>query len=324
MRVGVSFPCEIAPEELPAYAREVEQLGYDELWVIEDCFYAAGISTAATALAVTTELSVGLGILPAVMRNPATAAMELAGLTRMFAGRVLPGFGHGVAEWMRQIGAFPSSQLAALGETVEVVRALLRGETVSRRGRHVDLDDVKLAHPPRVVPPVSLGVRGPKSLRLSGQVADGTVLAELATPAYVRWAREQIDRGRTEAGRNEPHRLTVYAWLGVGDDGRQQVRRLIASALRGGAGFRLDDNDLAGRVRTLVADAADDDTLADALPDEYVDAVAVVGSPQQCALAARALHDAGADTVVLLPPKRADDARTQVSRAARDVLPHLR
>src|SRR4051812_23582991 len=187
------FRCEWAPELLVPFARAVEDLGYDELWIVEDCFFAGAIGSVATALAATRRLRVGIGILPAVLRNPALTAMELAGLARLFPGRVLPGFGHGIADWMRQVGAFPPSQLAALGETIEVVRALLAGDTVTRSGRYVHLDAVRLAHPPATAPPIAAGVRGPRSLRLSGRVADGTILTELSSPGYVRWAREQID-----------------------------------------------------------------------------------------------------------------------------------
>jgi hypothetical protein len=36
------FRCTTEPEALPAYARRVDELGYDELWIVEDCFFAGG------------------------------------------------------------------------------------------------------------------------------------------------------------------------------------------------------------------------------------------------------------------------------------------
>jgi len=83
------------PEALPRLARAVEDAGFDELWLWEDCFFAGGIATTATALAATSRVKVGLGIMPAPVRNPAFAAMEIAALARMHPGRVMPGFGHG-------------------------------------------------------------------------------------------------------------------------------------------------------------------------------------------------------------------------------------
>ena len=117
--LGVMLRREHAPEVLPDFARRAEDAGFDELWVVEDCFYSSGIASAAAALACTGSIAVGLGIMPAVARNPVFAAMEIATLARLYPGRFLPGLGHGVAGWMRQIGALPRSQLVALA-SVEV------------------------------------------------------------------------------------------------------------------------------------------------------------------------------------------------------------
>jgi alkanesulfonate monooxygenase SsuD/methylene tetrahydromethanopterin reductase-like flavin-dependent oxidoreductase (luciferase family) len=217
------FRCSNPPEGVADYARRVEGLGYQELWVVEDCFYAAAISTATIALASTERITVGIGVLPAVLRNPALAAMELSALARAFPGRLRAGFGHGVAEWMKQVGAFPRSQLAALGETVTAVRRLLGGDTVSMAGQHVNLDEVTLEHPPATPPPIYTGVRGAKSLNLSGEVADGTILVEGSTLSYIQWARERIDEGRRNAERTDPHEITVYALWGEDIKGKDDV-----------------------------------------------------------------------------------------------------
>ncbi|MBC8170875.1 MAG: LLM class flavin-dependent oxidoreductase, partial [Anaerolineae bacterium] len=189
------FRCQYPPEALVSFARQAENAGFDELWVVEDCFFAGGMASATVALASTQRITVGLGIMPAVARNAAFTAMEIAALARFYPRRFLPGLGHGVADWMRQVGAFPTSQLSALGETTQVVRALLAGETVNFQGQHVHLDNVKLDFPPQPVPPLALGVRGPKSLAMSGRVADGTIIAEGAAPQYITWVRQQIDKG---------------------------------------------------------------------------------------------------------------------------------
>src|SRR5919202_5605980 len=86
------------PEELPALAARVEAAGYDELWLWEDCFFAGGIAATGAALAHTERIRVGLGIMPAPVRNPAFAAMEIAALARLHPGRFHAGFGHGVDE----------------------------------------------------------------------------------------------------------------------------------------------------------------------------------------------------------------------------------
>jgi hypothetical protein len=77
-RFGAVFPADADVTMLPGFARAVEELGYDELWVIEDCFLSGGLALAATALAVTERIRVGIGLMPIPLRNPALAAMEIA------------------------------------------------------------------------------------------------------------------------------------------------------------------------------------------------------------------------------------------------------
>jgi alkanesulfonate monooxygenase SsuD/methylene tetrahydromethanopterin reductase-like flavin-dependent oxidoreductase (luciferase family) len=218
MDLGVVVRPTLPPERLVEEARAAEAAGAAELWLWEDCFLQGGIAATATALAATERIVVGIGILPAPVRNAAFAAMELATLARLHPGRLHAGFGHGIAEWMRQVGAKPASQLTLLEEVTVAVRALLRGETVQTEGRYVRLRGVALDHPPEVVPPVSLGVHGPKSLALAGRHADGTVLDGSADADAVAAARSLTDAARSDAGRTDPHRLTVFAEPGADRD----------------------------------------------------------------------------------------------------------
>jgi 5,10-methylenetetrahydromethanopterin reductase len=320
MDVGVMFPCQVEPERLPAFARRAQELGYAELWLVEDCFFAGAIAPAAAALAATDSLRVGIGVLPAVLRNPALAAMELAGLARLFPGRVLPGFGHGIASWMQQVGAFPESQLAALGETVAAVRALLAGEEVTTDGRHVHLDRVRLEHPPRVVPPIATGVRGERSLRLSGELADGTVLSDLASPGYVRWARGHIDAGRAAAGRGDDHRVTLYTPVGDAAAVRLQVAQDLR---RWGPSDRLPA-ELRAVALELIGETPEDADVAQSMPEELVAELALVADdPDRAASALAALAAAGTDAVVLVPPADPEGADRQLTTFAEQVLPRV-
>jgi alkanesulfonate monooxygenase SsuD/methylene tetrahydromethanopterin reductase-like flavin-dependent oxidoreductase (luciferase family) len=275
--LGFVIRPEHPPEELPAIAARVEAAGFDELWLWEDCFFAGGVAATAAAIAATSRVRVGLGIMPAPVRNPAFAAMEIAALARLHPGRVMAGIGHGVTPWMRQIGAKPESQLALLEETIAAVRALLAGERVSTEGRYVRLDGVRLDHPPAEVPPVYAGVRRARSLALSGRVADGTILSEPSAVPYIEWAREQIAPTRD-------HRLTVYAWC---SPDRDALRPLVAERLLDG-GPQVEALGLSG--------------APDPVPDELLDRLTVTGSPEESAAAIRALGAAGADAVVLIPP----------------------
>lgn len=209
--IGMCFDRTFPPPLVTDFARRLDHGGADQLWVIEDCFFTAGVSLAASALAVTERLRVGIGILPAVARNAAVTAMEIATLCGLAPGRVLPGIGHGVQSWMQQMGVRPTSPLATLEEVLVTVRRLLDGDRVTMHGRHVHLDDVQLAQPPADPPPLLAGVRGPRSLAMAGRTAGGVVLAEPASPSYVRWALEQC-------GNPDGFHVAVFSVLCVDDD----------------------------------------------------------------------------------------------------------
>lgn len=151
--VGMCCDRTFPPAFVTEVAEHLDRHGVDRLWVIEDCFFTAGISLAA-AVARTERLRVGLGILPAVARNPAITAMELATLAGLAPDRVVAGIGHGVQDWMEQMGARSASPLTTPEEVITVVRALLAGERVSFHGHHVILTDVALEQPPSSPPPV--------------------------------------------------------------------------------------------------------------------------------------------------------------------------
>jgi alkanesulfonate monooxygenase SsuD/methylene tetrahydromethanopterin reductase-like flavin-dependent oxidoreductase (luciferase family) len=320
-RIGFTFTPERPIGELPRVAREADQLGFDELWLWEDCFLSGGIAASATALAATERIIVGLGIMPAVFRNVAAAAMDVATLANLAPGRFLAGLGHGMADWMEQIGALPERPVRQLEEYSRALRALLAGDVVTQQGDYVRLRDVQLAFPPAVAPPVLLGVRRPFGLRASGRSADGTILAEPTPPAYIRAARDEIERGRAAAGRTDPHHLVAFVRTRLDAD-RSQVRRVVAAdVLRGATEAHLEplgrDADLE-RLRAL----GDVDAVAAALPADLLDVLTASGDADRVVASLTAIAAAGAHSIVLVP--LGDDADRQLRELAGIVLPALR
>jgi 5,10-methylenetetrahydromethanopterin reductase len=296
--LGVCFPREFPPADLPPSVRALERASIDDVWLIEDCFFTSAPSLAAAALAGTERLGVGLGILPAVARNPAILAMELATLAGLGPGRLIGGLGHGVQEWMAQIGARQPSPLTTLAEVLDAVRALLRGEQVTTEGRFVHLQEVRLERPPESVPPLLAGVFGPKSLALAGRHADGLVLADWPVPDYVRHARQLADGG---AG----FHVVGFAVASLDPDrGLARARvadRLAASVSRAPVTLRALPffDELAVRVRSSGSDAV----LR--MPEDWWLRIGAIGTPDDAAAHVHALVDAGADRVALfLPPDR--------------------
>jgi len=194
--LGVVFRPQLPPERLRSVAESAEAAGVAQLWLWEDSFFEGGIASAAAALAWTSRLQVGIGLLPVPLRNPALTAMEIATVTRLFPDRFLPGLGHGVIPWMVQAGAAVASPMTLLREYTVAVRALLVGERVSTDGRYVRLDGVALEWPPESPPPLFVGGHGPKTVRLAGELGDGLLLGSVESLDEVRAARAAVDAVR--------------------------------------------------------------------------------------------------------------------------------
>ncbi|HEY7593266.1 MAG TPA: LLM class flavin-dependent oxidoreductase [Actinophytocola sp.] len=223
--LGVVFRPQLPPERLPGVVRAAEESGLEELWLWEDCFFEGGVASMAAALGWTSRLRVGIGILPLPLRNVALTAMEVATLDRLFPGRTVFGFGHGAQEWMAQVGARPASPLTAMREHLVALNALLRGERVRTSGDYVRLDDVALDWPPPAPPRLYFGATRPRSLRLSGELAGGTIIDAAHNADAVRRARALIDEGRAAAGRTDPHPLVVYLQATTGPSAAARLRK---------------------------------------------------------------------------------------------------
>ncbi|TDB78474.1 LLM class flavin-dependent oxidoreductase [Micromonospora sp. KC723] len=258
--LGAVYLPQLPPERLRAVARAADEAGLDELWLWEDCFLSSGIASAATALASTHRLRVGIGLLPVPLRNVALSAMEAATLHRLFPGRVHIGVGHGVQDWMGQVGARVESPLTLLREYVTALRGLLAGAPVTAAGRYVRLDEVALDWPPAGPAPVRVGAVGARTLRLAGEVADGTILTGGTTPEQVREARRWVDEGRRTAGRTDDHPITVYLHAATGPDADARMEKERVRWGYGSADDRMVTGDapaIAGQVRRWAAAGAD-------------------------------------------------------------------
>ena len=274
--VGVMLPRDLPAHLFRTYAQRAETLGFDELWVVEDCFFRGGVAQAAAALAMTERIRVGIGILPAAVRNAAFTAMEVATLAELFPGRVDIGIGHGMPGWMRQVGAWPASPLTMLGEHLDAVRAVLHGAPGERRRPVRDARRRRAEHPAqqrrrgsspvsadrgrsrsRAGPPTARSSRS-RSPRSTSPRRSGTSRRRASTGSSrtaSRWSTTTRDAARDAARA----RAGVDRRPGLGRAHRPAAvrRRVPCAARRGGRAARRSPR---------------------AMPDAWVDQLAVVGT----------------------------------------------
>jgi probable F420-dependent oxidoreductase len=300
IHVALPFWLDRPDEEALDIALASREAGFDTLWVGEMATYDAfALATAVGQCA--PGLRLKLGPLALGVRSPvalALGASSVASLTGcevdLALGASSPGI---VAGWHDR----PWAQHAArMRETIECLRTILAGTRVDYTGRLVHSHGFRLRNPlpdSRIV----VGVFGPALTRVAAEHADEVVL-NLVPPARVADMRVIIDAAAAAAGRNPP-RLTVWVPVAVnpGEPALRQLAAQLAVYLAppgyGEMFSELGFLDLVQRARA----GARRLELATAVPVELLDQVCALGSPHRVAARLRAYHDAGADSVAVVP-----------------------
>jgi probable F420-dependent oxidoreductase len=187
-------------------AVKVEDLGFEALYVADHVGISASPFPAlAAAAAVTTTLRLGTYVLNCGTYEPLVLASAAATLDRLSDGRAIVGVGagHTPSEWTMSGRTYPSAaaRVGRLAEMIDVVTALLRGETVTHHGPYLDLDDAVLAAPRPVQEriPLLVGGNGRAVVDLAGRTADIVSLSgsgrtlEDGHRHEVEWSAEAID-----------------------------------------------------------------------------------------------------------------------------------
>lgn len=162
------------------YIQEAERLGVDSAWTAETWGFDAATPLAYIA-AKTTRLRLGTGIMQVGARTPAMVAMTALSLASLTRNRFMLGLGVSGPQVMEGWHGIDFTRpLQRLRETVAIVRMVARGERLSFQGEMYQLPlpgGEGKALVPTSVPqpdlPIYLATLGPKSLELTGEVADG-------------------------------------------------------------------------------------------------------------------------------------------------------
>jgi probable F420-dependent oxidoreductase len=285
-------------------AREAEQRGYAACWNAEvqgpDAFTTLG------ALAVATDLELGVAVVPAQTRSAFVLGMTAVSLAELSGGRFSLGIGASseviVDRWAGQPFDKP---LTAVRETVEALRPVLSGERSTYAGERVRLGGYRPhAVPPGGRVPLILGALNPRSCRLVGELGvDGIALNQLA-PHHVPQVLDQVAAG---AGGDLPDGFRVVARLfcAVTDDvpaARQLVKAVFAPYIATSVYNRFYRWMGYEEEAQAVLDAAGDrEAMAAAISDRVIDDLFCLGTPDDIAARIAAYHEAGVTVPVVAP-----------------------
>jgi 5,10-methylenetetrahydromethanopterin reductase len=314
------------------HARLAEELGFGICWIPED-LYRGAFTLAAGIASATSRLEIGLGILNPYVRHPATIAMELGALEELSGGRTVLGIGAGLRGWIEgQLGIAYRKPATAMRETIKIVRALLKGETVNYAGEVFRISNFRLNFkPPRSSVPTYLGVLGPKNLAMAGEIADGLILSAMTSPAYARYALEQVRIGAAKAGRSlDDFEVSANLFISISQDeraARDAVKPFLAILLSfmgdqtdhpmfTTAGFEPDE------IKQFAIAARERRPAAALVTDKFIDAFAIAGSPERCRAGLAALVDAGLDSPAVFEVPGVNPEET-LRAVHRHLMPHF-
>lgn len=202
-------------------AKRAETYGFTHAWTFDShVLWQEPFVIYSQILAETRRLVVGPMVTNPGTRDWTVTASLFATLNDMYGSRTVCGIGRGDSA-LRVLGLPPVS-LAELGEAIDVIRGLGRGEEVVYRGTK---QRFPWARPSELE--VWMAAYGPRALALCGERADGFIL-QLADPQIARWTIAAVREAAERAGR-DPGEITicVAAPAYVGDDlahQREQVR----------------------------------------------------------------------------------------------------
>jgi len=283
-----------------------ERLGYDSVWTAE-AYGSDALTPLAYLAASTTRITLATGVVQISARTPAATAMAFATLESLAGrGRVIAGLGLSgpliVEGWYGQTWAKP---IARTRDYVAIMRKVFRREApVAHDGTAIKLpydgpDATGLGKPLRSILhpnpdlPIYLAAGGPANVALAAEVGDGWIPMGLS-PANAAEFRPALEKGAARSGRSlDTLAVQSSTTVHITDDVAATIARMkprIALYV-GGMGAR-DHNfhkdamarrgypEAAERIQELFLAGRRDEAVA-AVPDEYVDEGALIGSRER-------------------------------------------
>lgn len=313
LRVGVASLVEHPMHEFGRHAALLEDLGYDDIWVPDERLLRNVYVSLATVAGATSRVGLGTAVTNPYTRHPVMTAAAIATIDELSGGRATLALGAGGG--LGAYGIERHGPVQALRETIEIVRRLTSGETVTFSGHHFRLDGAHLDFPAVRTVPIYVAARGPRILSLAGELADGVIIGGFAQPGGIGYSQRQIEAGLAKRGRPRSD-IDQLSWLYISaspsrDAARIAVSKIVLASLITSRPI-LDEIgiELPAALRAhldasgWVYPRETPEQAAALLPDHIVDAFAVYGTPAECVARVRQIRSCGINHVcfVLFPP----------------------
>ena len=329
-------PCRSAGE-VAAFVARAEDAGFDIAWLPDSQFLWRDVwATLALAARETATIKLGTCVTNVETRHASVTASAAATLDELAPGRVILGVGTGDSS-IKTLGLRPT-RIARMREQLEILRALITGESVSFDGRRMQLDA-----PAENPVPIYLAANAPKALALAGELCDGAIFLSGFEPELVETTLGRLQAGAQLAGRTlEGFDVCVGTICHVTDDPGEAASivrpYVVAMAQTGGRealrgiGIDIDPPEVIAGIYPDMSHAKDWDEASEAarewVDDEtalrFADAYCLVGSAEDCVRRLRATTESGATSFYIRHVSSYTLPEAVLDAYARDVIPRFR
>ena len=332
MKIGLSLG--ISHREPISHTVEVvqsaERLGFDSAWIadcqlsMKDCYVALALCADKTS-----KIKLSTGVTNPVTRHTTTIANGLTALNEVSDGRAIIGIGTG---WtgVYSIGMKPA-KITDLEESINAMHTLCEGGEVEG----VDGKPYRLVTATGRIP-IFVAANQPRILAMCGRVADGVILMGGANEEFTSWQIDLVRRGAEEAGRDF-NEIEFHLWANIGmsddlDQARDDVSHWAASQAETFCNWknypdfmlpykedfqRASDN--YDRLEHMSSHAEHKHSVS----PEFIDWVAITGSPDACLEQIRVLEGVGVHGVTLSFRAGAGGRQARMEMIRDEIIKHV-
>lgn len=326
MRIGIALNYSGGFHDAVDRVVELEKSGI-EVAVVAEAYAFDAISQLGYLAAKTNTVELASGVLPIYIRTPSLLAMTAAGLDYVSDGRFRLGIGTSGPQVIEGFHGVPfDAPIGRTREIVEICRKVWRRERVQYDGKHYQLPlpadrgtglgkSLQLInHPVRERIPVSIAALGPKNVELTAEIAEGwQPVFYLPDKAGAIWGEALAAGAAKRDPALGPLDVMVHASLAIGENlderlawVKPQLGLYIGGMGAKGRNFyhnlatRYGFGEVADRIQELYLSGRKQEAI-DAVPDELVRGMSLIGPPGYVAERMAAFAESGVTTLLVNP-----------------------
>lgn len=326
MRIGIALNYSGGFHEAVDRVVELEKSGI-EVAVVAEAYAFDAISQLGYLAAKTNTVELASGVLPIYIRTPSLLAMTAAGLDYVSDGRFRLGIGTSGPQVIEGFHGVPfDAPIGRTREIVEICRKVWRRERVQYDGKHYQLPlpadrGTGLGKPLQLINrpvreriPVSIAALGPKNVELTAEIAEGwQPVFYLPDKADSIWGEALAAGAAKRDPALGPLDVMVHASLAIGENlderlawVKPQLGLYIGGMGAKGRNFyhnlatRYGFGEVADRIQELYLSGRKQEAI-DAVPDELVRGMSLIGPPGYVAERMAAFAESGVTTLLVNP-----------------------